>query len=186
MLPLFLFVFIFALIKQTDIVSIYHLWSSSWLPLGRGPAEPRFELGPALQQDETLLYEPRRTLIWATPHPNMLYFSILDSNSKFFSIPSRYNVKLWIENGQLAGTALDYDGWGVSLPCASIWTYQPCAWRVCLFLSTLYARLNVSSERRFPTTDEVNVMRGIGIAVCCDRARFNFLKNLHVSFFGLR
>ncbi len=48
-------------------------------------AEPRFELGPALQQADALLSEsrrahpclshdaplpePRRTLVWATPHP---------------------------------------------------------------------------------------------------------------------
>jgi hypothetical protein len=50
---------------------------SSWLPPGRGlfwDAEPGFELGPALQQADALLYELRRTLselrrtLSATPH----------------------------------------------------------------------------------------------------------------------
>ncbi len=40
-------------------------------------AEPRFELGPALQQADALLSEPGRTLwamphpMWATPHPDL-------------------------------------------------------------------------------------------------------------------
>ncbi len=41
-------------------------------------AVPRVEFGPALQQPDALLYEPRRTLselrrtlVWATPHPNL-------------------------------------------------------------------------------------------------------------------
>ncbi len=33
-------------------------------------AEPRIELGPALQQADALPTEPRRT-IWATPHHNV-------------------------------------------------------------------------------------------------------------------
>ncbi len=70
MLPLF---FIYFYINRVDIQCLYTVYYSSstlllssWLPLGveglLWGAEPRFELGPALQQADALLYEPRRTL----------------------------------------------------------------------------------------------------------------------------
>jgi hypothetical protein len=65
------FNFIFTLIEQTyNILYIllveYRSWCPHCFPLGRGPlwgAEPRFELGPAVQQADVLQSEPRRTLI---------------------------------------------------------------------------------------------------------------------------
>ncbi len=41
-----------------------------------------------------------------------------------------------------------------------------------------------SSERRFHTTDELNVMRGIGSTLRCDRARINFLQICTQVVFG--
>jgi len=76
MLPLF-FIFILHFIR-VDIYCIYiHILLveypllSSWLPGLLWGDEPRFELGPAWQQADALLPEPRRTQVWATPHPSL-------------------------------------------------------------------------------------------------------------------
>ncbi len=73
MLPLFLFIFTFTEHTYNILFFIYNtrrvpLLISSLLPIDRGPpllwgAEPRFELGPSIQQADALLSEPRRTLL---------------------------------------------------------------------------------------------------------------------------
>jgi hypothetical protein len=79
-MPLFLFIFIFYHI-HTFIQSQYihpspfaeaslHFFIALSAQWGKPPcgAEPRIELGPALQQADALPTEPRRTINWATPH----------------------------------------------------------------------------------------------------------------------
>jgi hypothetical protein len=57
------FLFIYTLVEQKYLISMYYpsstLLLSTWLPL---MAEQRFKLGPASQQVDALLSEPRRTL----------------------------------------------------------------------------------------------------------------------------
>jgi hypothetical protein len=76
-IPLFLLCPLF--VKEKETIRYFRNSFLIAVRSGRGPhwgAEPRFDLGAALQQPDALLTEPLRTLLshaapcLATPHPN--------------------------------------------------------------------------------------------------------------------